>query len=58
MAGFSALKLLWLARNEPETHARVAHALLPKDYTGYCMHGQFVTDLSDAAGTSWLNQRT
>ncbi len=58
MAGFTAPKVLWLARHEPEAHARIAHVLLPKDYIGYRLHGQFVTDPSDAAGTSMLDQRT
>ncbi len=58
MAGFTAPKLLWLSRHEPENHARIAHVLLPKDYIGFRMHGRFVTDPSDAAGTSWLDERT
>ncbi|NKX45359.1 xylulokinase [Roseicyclus persicicus] len=56
MPGFTAPKLLWLARHEPETHARIAHVLLPKDYIGFRLHGGLVTDPSDAAGTSWLDQ--
>jgi xylulokinase len=56
MAGFTAPKLLWLSRNEPTAHARIAHVLLPKDYIGYRMHGRYVTDPSDAAGTSWLDE--
>jgi len=58
MAGFTAPKLRWLSRHEPQTHARIAHVLLPKDYIGLQLHGRFVTDPSDAAGTSWLDQRT
>jgi xylulokinase len=56
MPGFTAPKLLWLVRHEPENHARIAHVLLPKDYLGLRLHGGFVTDPSDAAGTSWLDQ--
>ncbi|MEM7685191.1 MAG: xylulokinase [Pseudomonadota bacterium] len=56
MPGFTAPKLRWLARHEPETHGRIAHVLLPKDYIGFRLHGGFVTDLSDAAGTHWLDQ--
>ena len=58
MAGFTAPKLLWLARHEPQAHARIAHILLPKDYLGLRLHGRYVTDPTDAAGTSWLDQRT
>lgn len=56
MAGFTAPKLRWLSRHEPETHARIAHVLLPKDYIGLRLHGACVTDPSDAAGTSWFDQ--
>ncbi len=58
MAGFTAPKLLWLARHEPDTHARIASVLLPKDYIGFRLHGLRVTDPSDASGTSWFDQRT
>ena len=56
MPGFTAPKLRWLAEHEPDAYARVAHILLPKDYIGYRLHGGFVTDRSDAAGTHWLDQ--
>lgn len=56
MPGFTAPKLLWLSRREPQSHARIAHILLPKDYMGFRLHGRFVTDPSDAAGTSWFDQ--
>jgi len=57
MAGFAAPKLLWLSRHEPRNHARIASVLLPKDYLGFRLHGRFVTDPSDAAGTSWFDER-
>lgn len=56
MPGFTAPKLLWLARNDPTLHSRIAHVLLPKDYIGFRLHGRLVTDPSDAAGTSWFDQ--
>ncbi|MEO1494853.1 MAG: xylulokinase [Pseudomonadota bacterium] len=56
MPGFTAPKLLWLSRHEPEAYARIARVLLPKDYVGWRLHGDFVTDRSDAAGTCWLDQ--
>ncbi|MCC1480787.1 xylulokinase [Roseibaca sp. Y0-43] len=58
MPGFTAPKLLWVARHEPALHARIAHVLLPKDYIGFRLHGALVTDPSDAAGTGWLDQST
>ncbi|MEX0386081.1 xylulokinase [Spiribacter onubensis] len=56
MPGFTAPKLLWIARHEPELYARIRHILLPKDYLGLWLHGELVTDRSDAAGTLWLDE--
>jgi len=56
MAGFTAPKLLWLARHEPETFARVKTILLPKDYLRLQLTGEKFTDMSDAAGTWWLDE--
>ena len=56
MPGFTAPKLLWVSRKEPETYAKIAHILLPKDYIGFRLHGRYVIDRSDAAGTHWLDQ--
>ena len=56
LPGFTAPKLMWVAREEPEIHARIAHILLPKDYIGLRLHGKLATDRSDAAGTLWLDQ--
>jgi xylulokinase len=53
--GFTAPKLKWVKRNEPEAFARVAKVLLPKDYLVYWLTGRYVSDMSDAAGTSWLD---
>ncbi len=55
MPGFTAPKLLWVRRHEPDVFARIAHVLLPKDYLRYRMTGAFATDPSDAAGTLWLD---
>lgn len=55
MPGFTAPKLLWLRRHEPEIFARIDKVLLPKDYLRYRLCGQFVSDPSDAAGTLWLD---
>ncbi|EGN2451073.1 xylulokinase [Salmonella enterica] len=55
MPGFTAPKLVWLARHEPEIFRRVAKVLLPKDYLRWRMTGEFVSDPSDASGTLWLD---
>ncbi len=55
MPGFTAPKLLWLQRNEPETFAKIKTVLLPKDYVRLRMTGEKATDLSDAAGTLWVD---
>lgn len=55
MAGFTAPKLLWVRRHEPEIFARTARVLLPKDYLRLRMTGEAVSDMSDAAGTLWLD---
>jgi xylulokinase len=55
MPGFTAPKLLWVARHEPEIFARVATVLLPKDYLRLRLTGEKISDLSDAAGTLWLD---
>ncbi len=53
--GFTAPKLLWVERNEPQIRERVAKVLLPKDYLRLWLTGEHVAEMSDAAGTSWLN---
>ncbi|OSP56621.1 xylulokinase [Pseudoruegeria sp. SK021] len=56
--GFTAPKLLWVQRNEPEIFAKVRRVLLPKDYLRLWLTGEAVSEMSDAAGTSWLDTRT
>jgi len=53
--GFTAPKLLWVARQEPAIRARVAKVLLPKDYLRLWLTGDHVGEMSDAAGTAWLD---
>jgi xylulokinase len=55
MPGFTAPKLLWLRRHEPEVFAAVARVLLPKDYVRLRLTGENASDLSDSAGTLWLD---
>lgn len=51
LTGFTAPKILWVARNEPEAYRRIAHILLPKDYIRYRMSGEYAMDKADGAGT-------
>ena len=53
--GFTAPKLLWVRTHEPEIWDRVAKVLLPKDYLRLWLTGDHVGEMSDAAGTSWLD---
>jgi xylulokinase len=53
--GFTAPKLMWVARHEPAIRDRVAKILLPKDYLRLWLTGEHVGEMSDAAGTSWLD---
>ena len=53
--GFTAPKLLWVRRHEPRIWDRVARVLLPKDYLRLWLTGEHVAEMSDAAGTSWLD---
>jgi xylulokinase len=55
LPGFTAPKLVWVRKHEPEVYARIAHVLLPKDYVRWRLTGAFASDVSDAAGTSLLD---
>ena len=55
MPGFTAPKLLWVKQHEPQLFAQMAKVLLPKDYLRWRMSGDFASDMSDAAGTLWLD---
>ena len=56
MPGLTAPKIPWLAANKPDVLARLRHVILPKDYVRLQLTGGLVTDMSDAAGTWWLDQ--
>ena len=49
-AGFTAPKILWVKKHEPENFARIEKLMLPKDYLAYRLSGTFCTDVSDASG--------
>ncbi len=51
LPGFTAPKLLWLRRHEPDTYARIRRVLLPKDYVRFRLTGEQVIDAADASGT-------
>lgn len=55
MPGFTAPKLRWVERHEPEIFSQVRKVLLPKDYVRLWLTGNHVAEMSDAAGTLWLN---
>lgn len=56
MPGFTAPKVLWLKHHEPENFAAIAHVVLPKDYLRLKLTGEVATEMSDAAGTLWLDE--
>jgi xylulokinase len=55
MPGFTAPKLLWVAAHEPEVFRRTARVLLPKDFLRLRLSGEYASDMSDAAGSLWLD---
>ncbi len=57
LTGFTAPKLLWLRRHEPETFARIRRVLLPKDYVRLRLTGEHAIDAADASGTLLFDVR-
>ena len=55
MPGFTAPKLLWIKKHEPECHRRIHKVLLPKDFLNFKLTGNFTTEMSDASGSMWLD---
>jgi xylulokinase len=51
LPGFTAPKILWVQRHEPEVFARIAHVLLPKDFVRHRLSGDLAVDRADGAGT-------
>jgi xylulokinase len=58
MPGFTAPKLMWVEQHEPDIFKRTARVLLPKDYVRLLLIGDAVSDMSDSAGTLWLDVGT
>ena len=57
LTGFTAPKLLWLRRHEPELYRRIRHVLLPKDYVRLRLTGELAVDVADASGTLLFDVR-
>lgn len=55
LTGWTAAKLLWVKKHEPEVYAKCAHILLPKDYLQLVLTGMYATDVSDASGMQLLD---
>ena len=55
LTGWTAAKILWVRKHEPENYARCRHILLPKDYIRYVLTGVFATEVSDASGMQLLD---
>lgn len=55
MPGFTAPKLAWVRRHEPDVFAATRTVLLPKDYVRLALTGEKASDMSDSAGTLWLD---
>ncbi|MBB3350569.1 xylulokinase [Rhizobium sp. BK049] len=53
--GFTAPKLAWVQKHESEVFAKIAKVLLPKDYLRLWLTGEYISEMSDSAGTSWLD---
>ena len=55
LPGFTAPKILWTQKNEPDLFALIDKVVLPKDFIRYKLTGSFFSDVSDASGTSLLD---
>jgi xylulokinase len=55
MPGFTAPKIAWVRKHEPQIYEKIAKVLLPKAYVRLLLTGEYVEDMSDAAGTLWLD---
>ena len=55
MPGFTAPKIAWVRKHEPEIYSKIGKVLLPKAYVRLLMTGDYVEEMSDASGTLWLD---
>ena len=58
LPGFTASKILWLMKHEPENYSRLSTVLLPHDYLNFWLTGERVMEYGDASGTALLDVRT
>ncbi|MEO5961095.1 MAG: xylulokinase, partial [Opitutaceae bacterium] len=57
LPGFTAPKILWLKRHEPENYRRLRHVLLPHDYLNFHLTGNYCMEFGDASGTALMDVR-
>ena len=57
LPGFTAPKILWLKRHEPENYRKLRHVLLPHDYLNFWLTGNFFMEFGDASGTALMDVR-
>ena len=57
-AGFTASKILWLKRHEPENFLKLRHVLLPHDYINFRLTGRMCMEAGDASGTGFFDPET
>ena len=57
LPGFTAPKILWLKRHEPQNYRRLRHVLLPHDYLNFYLTGNFFMEYGDASGTALMDVR-
>lgn len=55
VVGFTLPKIMWVKKHLPDTYAKIAHILLPKDYINHVLCGGYATDVSDASGTGFFD---
>lgn len=55
LEGFTASKIMWVKKHEPENYKKCRHILLPKDYIRYMLTGEFATEVSDASGMQLMD---
>ena len=55
LTGFTASKIMWVKKHEPEIYAKCRHILLPKDYIRFMLTGEYATEVSDASGMQLLD---
>lgn len=55
LTGFTASKIMWVKKHEPQNYQRCRHILLPKDYVRFMLTGEYATEVSDASGMQLLD---